>query len=161
MLTTIKEYCKVRGVSRQFVYKYIKLGKFQLMLLPIYTELDGLKINIGTENFLKVPEGFEPDDLELAHAQLLAFRSTKDKVVIKDIEKLLLIEDDDEADEFRIMLFSKYDKVENPKKQAFLNAIQYIQKHMEADLLDLQQSVKDLKYKVEKHKTEKQAPVLA
>jgi hypothetical protein len=160
MLTTIKEYCTVRGVSRQFVYKYIKLGKFQLMTLPIYTELDGLKINIGTENFLKVPDGFEPADLELAHAQLLAFRATKDKDVRKDLEKLLLIEDDSEAEQYRDSLNEKYDQA-NPKMQLFLNALQQIEKQFHEDVIDLQHSVKDLKSSAEKYKIEKQYLVLA
>lgn len=161
MLTTIKEYCTVRGVSRQFVYKYIKLGKFQLVNLPIYTELDGLRINIGSENFLKVPDGFEPADLEVAHAQLLAFRATKDKDLRKDIEKLLLIADDTEAEQFREQLYKNYDRLENPKRQAFLNAFQQIQKHFENDVNELQQSVKNLKNTVEKHKSEKQSLVLS
>jgi predicted DNA-binding transcriptional regulator YafY len=161
MLTTIKEYCTIRGVSRQFVYKYIKLGKFQLMTLPIYTELNGQRINIGTENFLKVPDGFEPEDLEIAHVQLLAFRATKDKELRQELEKLFLIEDDLEAEHYRDSLYKKYDHLENPKKQSFLDALQQIEKQIEADATELQQSVKDLKYSVEKYKIEKQSLVLA
>ena len=29
-ITTVSEYCKKRGVSRQFVYEYIRKGKFEL-----------------------------------------------------------------------------------------------------------------------------------
>ena len=161
MLTTIKEYCTIRGVSRQFVYKYIKLGKFQLIALPIYTELEGQRINIGTENFLKVPDGFEPPDLEIAHAQLLAFRATKDKELRQELEKLLLMEDDTEAEKYRVRLYAQYDRLENPKRQVFLDALKQIEKQFETDVRELQQSVKDLKYTVGKYKIEKQSLDLA
>lgn len=55
-LTTIKNYCSQRGVSKQFVYEYIKKGKFQMLELPYFVELDGEKFEVGTQKFLKVPD---------------------------------------------------------------------------------------------------------
>jgi hypothetical protein len=61
MVTTIADYCQNRGVTKQFVYEYVRKEKFELIDLPVFTEIDGQKIKGGTQKFLRVPESFEPD----------------------------------------------------------------------------------------------------
>jgi hypothetical protein len=61
MITTIADYCQLRGVTKQFVYEYVRKEKFQLIELPVFAEIDGKKIEGGKQKFLKVPEAFEPD----------------------------------------------------------------------------------------------------
>ncbi len=144
MLMTVKEYCTIEGVSRQFVYKYIKLGKFQLVELPIYAEEGGNRFYMGTEKFLKVPEGFQPPDLDKAQVQLTVFRATKDSDIRKKLEHLFLLEDEDEAEAFRKKLFSEYDQPKHPKRTIFLDAIKQIEHNFKKELYALDNSVKRL-----------------
>ncbi len=48
----IKDYCNARKVSRQYVYQEIKKGKFKTVELPVFTEYNGKKINVGIQKFL-------------------------------------------------------------------------------------------------------------
>lgn len=52
-LQTVTEYCKEKNVSKQFVYEYIRKGKFELIELPLFVELNGEKIQVGSKKFLK------------------------------------------------------------------------------------------------------------
>ena len=52
-LQTVTEYCKDKNVSKQFVYEYIKKGKFELIELPLFVEFEGERIEVGTKKFLK------------------------------------------------------------------------------------------------------------
>jgi hypothetical protein len=61
MVTTINDYCQQRGVTKQFVYEYVRKQKFQLIELPVFTEINGQRISGGMQKFLSVPEAFEPD----------------------------------------------------------------------------------------------------
>jgi hypothetical protein len=61
MLTTIADYCQQRGVTKQFVYEYVRKQKFELIELPVFAEINGQKISGGTQKFLSVPEAFEPE----------------------------------------------------------------------------------------------------
>ena len=61
MLTTISDYCQQRGVTKQFVYEYVRKKKFELIDLPVFAEVNGEKIVGGTQKFLRVPEAFEPE----------------------------------------------------------------------------------------------------
>jgi septin family protein len=61
MVTTISAYCQQRGVTKQFVYEYIRKKKFEYIELPIFTEVNGQRIDAGTQKFLSVPEAFEPE----------------------------------------------------------------------------------------------------
>lgn len=53
---TVAEYAKKRSVSRQFIYEYIKKGKFELVELPIFVEYKGKKYRQGTKKFLVIKE---------------------------------------------------------------------------------------------------------
>jgi hypothetical protein len=60
MITTIPDYCKQRNVTRQFVYEYIKKGKFKHYEMPVFVESNGDKIMLGNQKVLEVPEEFAP-----------------------------------------------------------------------------------------------------
>lgn len=49
---SIKDYCDKRKVSRQYVYQEIKKGKFKTVDLPVFTEYQGKKIEVGQQRFL-------------------------------------------------------------------------------------------------------------
>jgi hypothetical protein len=61
MITTIADYCQQRGVTKQFVYEYVRKQKFEFIELPVFTEVGGQRISGGTQKFLQVPEAFEPE----------------------------------------------------------------------------------------------------
>jgi hypothetical protein len=65
MITTIPDYCKQRGITRQFVYAYIKSGKFKHYEMPTFVEINGEKIHIGLQKILEVPEEFAPKKTDL------------------------------------------------------------------------------------------------
>lgn len=65
MITTIPDYCKQRGVTRQFVYEYIKRGKFKHFEMPTFVEMNGEKIHIGVQKILEVPDEFAPKKSDL------------------------------------------------------------------------------------------------
>jgi hypothetical protein len=65
MITTIPDYCKQRGITRQFVYSYIKSGKFKHYEMPTFVEINGEKINIGVQKILEVPDEFAPKKTDL------------------------------------------------------------------------------------------------
>lgn len=60
MLTTIADYCQKRGVTRQFVYEYIKKGKFEVLELPVFAEYGGERIGVGVQKFIVVPDALSP-----------------------------------------------------------------------------------------------------
>jgi hypothetical protein len=49
---TVKDYCDARKVSRQYVYQEIKKGKFKTIELPVFTEYQGKRIEVGHQKFL-------------------------------------------------------------------------------------------------------------
>jgi hypothetical protein len=65
MITTISDYCKQRGITRQFVYSYIKSGKFKHYEMPTFVEINGEKIHIGVQKILEVPDEFAPKKSDL------------------------------------------------------------------------------------------------
>jgi hypothetical protein len=56
MLITIPDYCQQRNVSKQFVYEYIRKGKFTVLELPTFVELHGERVTLGMQKMLDVPE---------------------------------------------------------------------------------------------------------
>ena len=66
MIATVADYCQQRGVTKQFVYDYVRKEKFQLIDLPVFTEVDGKRVSGGTQKFLSVPESFIPE-LDFPH----------------------------------------------------------------------------------------------
>jgi hypothetical protein len=65
MITTIPDYCKKRNVTRQFVYEYIRKGKFKHFDMPTFVEINGNKIQIGMQKVLEVPDEFAPKASDL------------------------------------------------------------------------------------------------
>jgi hypothetical protein len=70
MITTIADYAKARGVTRQFIYEYIQKGKFRHFELPIFIELDGKKIEVGSKKFLEVPDDFASKKTDMKPIQI-------------------------------------------------------------------------------------------
>lgn len=58
MLTTVANYCSERQVTRQFVYRYIREGKFKTIELPTYTRHNGQEVAVGVQKFLEIPDTF-------------------------------------------------------------------------------------------------------
>jgi hypothetical protein len=58
MLTTVANYCTERQVTRQFVYRYIREGKFKAIELPTFTRHNGQEIKVGVQKFLEIPDAF-------------------------------------------------------------------------------------------------------
>jgi hypothetical protein len=58
MLTTVATYCTERQVTRQFVYRYIREGKFKTVELPTFTRHNGQEIAVGVQKFLEIPDAF-------------------------------------------------------------------------------------------------------
>ena len=58
MLTTVANYCTERQVTRQFVYRYIREGKFKTIELPTFTRHNGQEIKVGVQKFLEIPDAF-------------------------------------------------------------------------------------------------------
>jgi hypothetical protein len=58
MLTTVANYCTERQVTRQFVYRYIREGKFRTIELPTFTRHNGEEIKVGVQKFLEIPDAF-------------------------------------------------------------------------------------------------------
>jgi hypothetical protein len=58
MLTTVANYCAERNVTRQFVYKYIREGKFKSVELPTFARHNGQEITVGVQKFIEIPDAF-------------------------------------------------------------------------------------------------------
>jgi hypothetical protein len=89
MITTIPDYCKQRNVTRQFVYEYIKKGKFKHYEMPVFVESNGDKIMLGNQKVLEVPDEFAPKksdalpilENEIGSADFLVNRMTDDPIL--------------------------------------------------------------------------------
>lgn len=53
---TVQDYAAQRGVSKQFVYEYIKKGKLELIEVPLFFEYEGVRHEAGTKKMLKIIE---------------------------------------------------------------------------------------------------------
>jgi hypothetical protein len=84
MITTIADYAKNRGVTRQFIYEYVQKGKFRHFELPIFIELDGKRIEVGSKKFLEVPDDFAPKKTDVKPIQIDGvYDSGLDNLVIR------------------------------------------------------------------------------
>ena len=151
MLTTVKDYCTRRGVSRQFVYQYIKKGKFELIELPIYTDYEGIKVSVGIQKFLKVPPQYNVEkraywsgdvtDLEYAHA--LAIDSTSDKELQKHIAHFINLDAVD-ADGYKTYLLTTAYPINHPKRPLLDAAFENCKQLMLAEMSDIEQNLERL-----------------
>jgi hypothetical protein len=136
-LTTVKDYCTQRGVSRQFVYEYIRKGKFQLLTLPVFTEFNGIRVSVGNQKFINVPPQYLPLEEDAQYAKSIAERVTSDSELRTDIRHMFMLSDENEAVKFRRELEKKY-AVPHPKAKAFALAQKKIHQAMLAEMADLE-----------------------
>jgi hypothetical protein len=148
-LTTVKDYCIDRGVSRQFVYEYIRKGKFEKIELPIFVEFEGHKVAVGKQKFLKVPpqyaaekkpywSGNVSDD---AYATAMAADASDDVVIQKSIAQYLSITDEVIAAQFKQTLFNQQYPIGHAKRPELEAAFAKCVQLMLAEMADLEQNV--------------------
>ena len=113
-LITVKDYCAQKDVSRQFVYEYIKKGKFEVVELPVFVRFQGHELEVGKQKFLKDPMTnqekkayWSGDVSDESYAIGLANDVTDNEEVRAVIQKMLLL-DHDECVVFKKNVFEKY-----------------------------------------------------
>ena len=151
-LTTVKEYCTERGVSRQFVYEYINKGKFEVLNLPVFIEYDGVRQSIGTKKFLKVPPQYAAekkaywsgDVSDNDYAEAMAIDATDDKELQCCISHFLSIDNAADSDAFKKdLLHNKYPET-HLKRAALDAAFAKCVALMQAEMADLAENVSRL-----------------
>ena len=89
-MVTVAEYCKLRGVTRQFVSEYIKKGKIQAVELPLFAEYQGKRLSAGRQIFVEPPGGPTLEMGDVERANWLASMAATDPGIRADIAKLVL-----------------------------------------------------------------------
>ncbi len=153
-LTTVKEYCALRGVSRQFVNDYVKKGKFQLVELPTFVNFDGGVVEIGKQKFLQVPEqyaiGIKPYwSGELSFEEYntqLAKDTTDDLEIQRHIKHCLTIEPEFKG-EYKKKLREVLFPINHPKRELLDAALTKLGQLLIAELADLDMKVRKLQHK--------------
>jgi hypothetical protein len=113
MLVTIKDYCSQRTVSRQFVYEYIRKGKFEVVELPLFVRFEGKEIEVGKQKFLKDPTTIQRKSYwsgavsDNDYAKGMAFDATSDEEIRIDLTQFLSLEKSKKS-EFKEILYNKY-----------------------------------------------------
>jgi hypothetical protein len=121
MLFIISDYQKRKGVSLQFIAEYTQKGIFKKIEMPIFTELDGQKILLGSKMLLQVPIHYLPDDCEDVQEAEMLSNKISDDPEIRAVFKKMLLQKKDEA-----RLRKRYDRIYNkkhPKHEAYKQAI--------------------------------------
>ena len=122
-ITTVSEYCQKRGVSRQFIYEYVRKGKFELVELPIFVELDGQKFNIGNQKLLKVPDIFAPkaqDNRVLVEVENQAENLTEHHILQGYYDQYLKLSDIQKRKELKQKLYADIEsRPEDERKMLF------------------------------------------
>jgi hypothetical protein len=153
-LTTVKDYCMERGVSRQFVYEYIRKGKFEKIELPVFVEFEGIKRAVGKQQFLKVPpqyfaekkpywSGNITDD---TYALAMAADATNDTELQKVIAHYLSLTDEKESAQFKALLFDKYYPITHAKRSELDAAFAKCVQLMLAEMANIEQNVYALEH---------------
>ena len=151
-LTTVKDYCTQRGVSRQFVYEYIKKGKFELLDLPIFVELEGIQIAVGKKKFLKVPPQYAAEkkpywsgDLsDDDYAASMAIDATTDEELQKHLAHYLSLQNNVESEIYKKNLYEILYPSTHPKHLILDTAFKKCIELMMAEMADLEQQVRRL-----------------
>jgi hypothetical protein len=149
MLTTVANYCTERQVTRQFVYRYIREGKFKTIELPTFTRHNGQEIKVGVQKFLEVPDAFTEKaitrkllteqtdssasrldffahymtDNALLEAHYRALLSEKDPVVRKALKEKMYADIDMRPEEERVLLLEQLD-VLNIRLMTYMKTLQ-------------------------------------
>ena len=147
MLTTIKDFCNERGVSRQHVYQEIKRGKHTVLELPIFVQYQEKYMKIGSQKFINADtENSINDDFEWA--KNTAKKASKDPEIRLQIEHLLSPNlDESEKDSFKTSLFKIY---ASPHAKATLltNAFDKLSEILKQQLFDVQLEVSALQKEI-------------
>lgn len=154
-LTTIKEYCTLRGVSRQFVYEYIRKKKFTLLELPVFIEWEGTKKEIGKQKFLKVPPEYAVEKKRYWSGDMsdneynlsLVADATEDKELQTHILKLFSLKSESAASAYKKDLFENLFPLNHIKRAALDAAFDKCTQLMMAELAELEQQVSNLEKK--------------
>ena len=128
MITTVKEYCKMRGVTRQFVYEYVRKGKFELKEMPAFVEFEGNKIVVGMEKVLIVPDTFmekSTDKLTFSKLDDAAFVQylTDNQELQKFYSAYLNIKDKEARSTFKKDMYDNINSRNEPEKTMLKQAL--------------------------------------
>ena len=135
-LITVKDYCETRGVSRQFVYDYIRKGKFKTVELPLFIRYNGVEQYVEAQKFIEVDdEGME----QKIYARTTAKKVTNDSELSKAIEKMLLM-DDAAGLAFKTQLSQTY-AIPHPKAKALENAFSELHKMLLEEMKSIENSL--------------------
>jgi hypothetical protein len=148
-LTTVKDYCTQRGVSRQFVYEYIRKGKFELLTLPVFTEFNGERVSVGKQKFINVPPQYFPLEDDATYAETMAESATSDSELQLEIQAMFMIADEKEALKFRHKLEKKY-AAPHPKAKAFASAQKKMHQAMLDEMADIENNLAQLEANVDR-----------
>ncbi len=148
-LTTVKDYCTLRGVSRQFVYEYIRKGKFQMLELPTYVEFGGEKVEVGKQKFLQVPPQYAADKKTYwsgdvnddDYAINMAADATEDIEIRHRLTHFLSLQDSNASDKYKKYLLEIEFPIGHSKRPALDTAFKKCIDLMTAELADLEQNV--------------------
>ena len=151
-LTTIKDYCTHRGVSRQFVYEYIKKGKFELLELPIFVNFDGSQIEVGKQKFLKVPPQYAAekkpywsgDVSDDDYSKAMAADATTDLELQKHLAHYLSLQTDTESELYKTYLFDTLYPTTHSKRILLDTAFKKCIELMMSEMADIEHQVRRL-----------------
>ncbi len=151
-LTTVKDYCAQQNVSRQFVNDYVKKGKFQFLELSTFVELDGEKIEIGKQKFLKIPSQYaiqkkvfwSGDVSDDDYAEQMAHEATEDLEIRQELEHLLKIQDEMQSAAYKTHLLNAVYPIGHPKRTSLDAAFQNCVNLMMAECADIELQVSQL-----------------
>jgi hypothetical protein len=133
MLISIADYCQQRGVTRQFVYQYIKKGTFKRVDLPLFVEMGGEKKQVGTHTCIEVPEGLQP---KLRYeGPALKIEETTSHSALKQFYKEYFALPKAERESFRVKTFAHIDSQPPAEKAAFYEAIEQANAQMLQDMI--------------------------
>ncbi len=138
MLITIKDYCNQRGVSSQFVYNYIRKGKFKAIDLPTFVRYEGVEHFVGSQKFIEVSENIENE----AYAKAVAKRASSDLEIRKAIFHLMKL-DEKEASHYKVQLKEIYNE-NHPKYSLIQKAFQVLHDILLEEMNDMESLMNDL-----------------
>lgn len=149
MITTVKEYCALRGVTRQFVYQYVREGKFELREMPAFVEIEGKKIKIGMEKVLIVPEEFAAksnDNLKFSFLDAVNFVEylTSNLELQEFYSKYLGIKDREVRASFKKAMYENIDQRPELERNALKTAIDEANIKLMQRMVSLEKNLKEL-----------------
>jgi hypothetical protein len=148
MLVTIKDYCSQRTVSRQFVYEYIRKGKFEVVELPLFVRFEGKEIEVGKQKFLKDPTTVQRKSYwsgavsDNDYAKGMAFDATSDEEIRIVLTQYLSLEKL-ERPAFKEKLYKKY-PLGSAKRKELDAAFERCVELMRLEMADIESQLEQL-----------------